>query len=172
MEIEYISGWGREESDDVGPFRWMEQEASIRICGIRSEGRNFLRLVAGHSFAGSTPRLSISVNGEPLGQALIESSFSSYSFALDSAGDIDLRLKMDSAFHVEGDPRSLGIMVRNLEFLDGTADSLFLDGWYDPEDAADHGGSAGRWMRTELLEAKNSTSEARSWTRMNTEKHG
>ena len=148
MKVDYGKGWSQEEADDIGPFRWMGQEASVLVKGVRNEGRKYLRIVAGHSFSERpSPCITVTANGEEIGQVSIESSFSSYSFPVDLTDDISIHMKLDSVFRVEGDPRPLGIMIREIDFVDGSSSCLFLDGWYEPEVNTEEFSADPRWMK-------------------------
>jgi len=59
-----------------------------------------------------------------------------------------LRINAGRTVQVHGDPRDMGIMVRDIEVLLPSETDIFLDGWYLPEDAP-KAQEKGRWMKKE-----------------------
>jgi MoaA/NifB/PqqE/SkfB family radical SAM enzyme len=150
-EKEYLKGWYAKERDDKGPFRWMSKEAVVSLEDYTNQGQKFLRITAGHSFPGKNiPVMDVFVNNRKIGRREVEAAFSSYVFAFSESGDLTIDIKLDRTFQVEGDPRDMGIMVRDVEVLTPSEVGVFLDGWYLPEAPIEDPKSiASRWMKKE-----------------------
>jgi hypothetical protein len=148
--IEYNSGWYGQEQDDLGPFRWMKQEAAFSLKDIKIPGKKFLHLIAGHTFPDKeSPTLHISINGHPASKRKIGHEFRPYLIAFEETGDIRVELKLDSVFKIPEDARDLGIIVRNIEWISSEEQNIvFGEGWYDWEEEKSF-----RWMsqRAQIL---------------------
>ncbi len=147
--IAYKEGWFSPEEDQLGPYRWMGEKAVICCHGLKA-GRKHIRMLAGHSFPDHVfPRLSCFVEGLHVGEMEIESAFSFYGFSFDApAGDMRIELKLDKTETVSGDPRALGIMVREIDIIGPDDEAVFFSGWY-PKDAAPGtpAGAGMLWMK-------------------------
>ncbi len=134
--VVFEKGWYPSEKDSLGSYRWMGENAVIRCRNLIS-GPTHLKLIAGHSFSDQPPPvMRCFAGGRCLGAITIESAFSTYAIAFDAAeGELLIECKLDGTFRVPGDPRSLGIMVRDIEIIDSEAEDPFLSGWY-PEEIA------------------------------------
>jgi MoaA/NifB/PqqE/SkfB family radical SAM enzyme len=148
---EYLSGWYAKERDDKGPFRWMGKEASISLKDYPDPGRKFLRITAGHSFPEKElPILEVFVNDRNIGSREVEAAFAPYVFSFESSGDLKIELKLSRTVQMYGDPRDMGIMVRDIEVLLPSEIDLYLDGWYLPETSKeDNEKASSRWMKQE-----------------------
>lgn len=148
-EKDYISGWYPKERDDKGPFRWMGKEALVSFKEYPILGRKFLRINAGHSFPEEElPVMEVFVNDKNIGSREVESAYAPYVFSFESSGPLDIKFKLNRTVRVYGDPRDMGIMVRDIEVLLPSETDIFLDGWYLPEDASE-AQDKGRWMKKE-----------------------
>jgi len=145
----YRAGWYDKERDDQGPFRWMAQQAAVSFDDHELQETNYLRVIAGHSFPDNDlPHLTVYLNGQKIGEETIEAAYSPYFFPFSGGGDLYFELKLDRVFHVYGDPREMGIMVREIDVLTPDDVGVFLDGWYLPEQAAaERDRSLSRWMK-------------------------
>ena len=148
---EYVSGWYAKERDDKGPFRWMGKEALVSFKGYSDPGRKFIRITAGHSFPEKElPVLQVFVNDRKIGSREVDAAFAAYVFSFESSGDHKIELKLSRTVQVYGDPRDMGIMVRDIEVLLLSEIDVFLDGWYLPEASfKDHEEVSSRWMKQE-----------------------
>jgi MoaA/NifB/PqqE/SkfB family radical SAM enzyme len=148
-EKDYISGWYPKERDDKGPFRWMGKEALVSFKEYPIPGRKFLRINAGHSFPEEElPVMEVFVNDKNIGSREVESAYAPYVFSFESSGPLDIKFKLNRTVRVYGDPRDMGIMVRDIKVLLPSETDIFLDGWYLPEDASE-AQDKGRWMKKE-----------------------
>jgi len=147
----FKEGWYGLEADDRGEYRWMAGEAVLESRHPMEPGRKYLRITAGHSFAGNSPPvLSVTVNGTRLGTCSVEPSFSTYAFPFEAGGNLRLELRLDRTSRVPGDPRDLGIMVREIALIPRGGRDAFLEGWYLPDPAGDlEEEPAPRWMKKE-----------------------
>jgi MoaA/NifB/PqqE/SkfB family radical SAM enzyme len=148
---EYSGGWHALERDNEGPFRWMGKEAKVSLKGYPHPGKKFLRVTAGHSFPEEElPILEIFVNDIKIGSHKIEAAYAPYVFPFEDSGDLAIKFTVSRTVQVYGDPREMGIMVRTIEILLPSEIDIFLDGWYLPEDPANHRDvKKGRWMKKE-----------------------
>ncbi|MGD8537542.1 MAG: radical SAM protein [Candidatus Aminicenantes bacterium] len=146
---EYTSGWYTKERDDQGPFRWMGKKARVSIKDYPDPGKKYLRITAGHSFPEKElPILEVFVNGTKIGSRKVEAAYTPYVFSFKDCGELDIELKLNRTAQVCGDPRDMGIMVRDIEVLSATAIDVFLDGWYLPEaPLRNHEEVPSRWMK-------------------------
>jgi len=148
-EKDYKTGWYEQEKDDQGPFRWMAQQAAVSFGDLKIQGKGYLRIIAGHSFPDEPlPSLTVCLNGEKIGEETIEAAYSPYFFPFSGEENLEIEFKLDRVFHVYGDPRDMGIMIRDIEVLTPEEAGVFLDGWYLPEPVA--GGekeAQPRWMK-------------------------
>jgi MoaA/NifB/PqqE/SkfB family radical SAM enzyme len=148
--VTYQEGWFDEEYDGVRLFRWMGGEARCRIADLPTTGVAWLRVVAGHGWpASSLPVLSVSVDGGPASQHAIRREFCEYLFPLgQTTGVGDVTFALDRTSRAAGDPRDLGIMVREIEVIDLARAQTALDvaGWYEWER---HEYFPFRWMGAE-----------------------
>ncbi|MGQ9470616.1 MAG: radical SAM protein [Candidatus Aminicenantales bacterium] len=135
VDLSYESGWYSEEHDGVAPFRWMSQEAWLRLHLPPKKGKKLLRLTAGHSFAPEKPLLKIFVGGKEIGQRAIRPAFSHYFFPLAEEGELGLKFVLDRHFRAAKDSRKLGVMVRTVEvfWLRELEEPLYGEGWYEWE---------------------------------------
>jgi len=150
-EKDYISGWYPKERDDKGPFRWMGKEAFVSFKEYPIPGKKFLRINAGHSFPEEElPVMEVFVNDKKIGSREVESAYAPYVFSFESTGPLNIKFKLSRTVQVYGDPRDMGIMVRDIEVLLPSETDIFLDGWYLPEDAPKaQVKDKGRWMKKE-----------------------
>lgn len=148
-EKEYISGWYPKERDDKGPFRWMGKEALVSFKEYHTPGKKFLRITAGHSFPDKElPIMEVFVNDKKIGSREVEAAYAPYVFSFESSGDLNIEFKLSRTVQAYGDPRNMGIMVRDIEVLLPSEIDIFLDGWYLPEDSLEaHEEDKGRWMK-------------------------
>jgi MoaA/NifB/PqqE/SkfB family radical SAM enzyme len=146
--IRYGAGWYPEERDDVAPYRWTKPEASFRVDlpAVPGPGPRYLRIVAGHGLVPREPLLlEVFAGGRSLGERRIDPGFSAYVFPLAEAGETEVRLRLNQALRVPGDPREFGLMVRAVEILTFPLIDTFLEGWYPPEP------DGSRWMKPEAV---------------------
>jgi MoaA/NifB/PqqE/SkfB family radical SAM enzyme len=150
-EKEYSSGWYPAERDDKGLFRWMGKEALLTLKDFPHPGTKFLRITAGHSFPDKElPILEVYVNDLKIGSQEVEAAYAPYIFSFESSGPIFIKLNLSRTVQVYGDPREMGIMVREAEVLLPSEIDVFLDGWYLPEDLLESKKEEkGRWMKKE-----------------------
>ena len=148
---EYLRGWYAKERDDKGSFRWMGKEALVSFKRHRDPGRKFLRITAGHSFPEKEiPILDVYMNDRKIGSQEVGAAFAPYVFTFESSGDLNIELKLSRTVEVYGDPRDMGIMVRDIEVLLASEIDVFLDGWYLPEASSDDQDEvSARWMKQE-----------------------
>jgi MoaA/NifB/PqqE/SkfB family radical SAM enzyme len=148
---EYIRGWYPKERDDKGAFRWMGKMASVSLKEYPNPGKKFLRITAGHSFPEKElPVLDVFVNDKKIGSHEVEAAYAPYVFSFDSSGDLNIEFRLSRTVQVFGDPREMGIMVRDIEVLMPAEIDIFLDGWYMPEDSLEASkDDKGRWMKKE-----------------------
>lgn len=125
-------GWHPEETDGTHPFRWMKKEASFFVKDYRVAGKKHLLITAaGHSQPEEKRvRLQLYINNKEKGTKIIDGSFCSYAFSFQETGDLRFDFVLDKAFHVPGDARELGIMLRRAELLTPYESDVFLEGWY------------------------------------------
>jgi MoaA/NifB/PqqE/SkfB family radical SAM enzyme len=134
--VEYRGGWHAEERDARGTFRWTSREASCRLGATGANGPGLLRISSGlwraHSRA---PRIEVSVNGRPAGGAIVSLDLAHRVFPVDICATLDIDLALDGTFTVPGDPRDLGMMVRDIQLFsaDGVAGCIDAEGWYEWE---------------------------------------
>jgi MoaA/NifB/PqqE/SkfB family radical SAM enzyme len=134
--VEHRGGWHAEERDARGTFRWTSREASCRIGTTGAAGPGLLRVSSGlwraHSRA---PRLEVSVNGRPAGGAIVSLDLAHRVFPVDICATLDIDLALDGTFTVPGDPRDLGMMVRDVQLfsVDGVSGCIDAEGWYEWE---------------------------------------
>ncbi|MFC2163856.1 radical SAM protein [Acidobacteriota bacterium] len=149
IDENYGVGWYDRERDDKGPFRWMTKQATVSFGRHEIQGKHYLRIIAGHSFPDEDPpRLSVYLNGHKLGEEEIEAAYSPYFFPFSGNGHLEFEFKLDRVFHVYGDPRDMGIMIREIEVSAPDEIGVFLDGWYLPETTdAEEDESQPRWMK-------------------------
>ncbi len=135
VELTYESGWYPEEHDGVASFRWMGQEATLRLFLPPKPGKKFLKITAGHSFAPEKPLLRVFVGRKEIGQRAIRSAFYHYYFPLAEEGELAVRLVLDRHFRAANDTRNLGVMVRAVEvFWPGEfKEPLYEEGWHEWE---------------------------------------
>jgi MoaA/NifB/PqqE/SkfB family radical SAM enzyme len=149
-DVTYQDGWFDEEYDGVHLFRWMSGEAHCRIADLPTTGVAWLRVVAGHGWpASSLPVLSVSVDGRPASRHAIRREFCEYLLPLgQTSGVADVTFALDRTSRAAGDPRELGIMVREIAVIDLASAQTPLDagGWYDWER---HEYFPFRWMGAE-----------------------
>jgi hypothetical protein len=148
---EYISGWYPTERDDKGPFRWMGKEAKVSFLKYPDPGKKFLRITAGHSFPDKElPTMDVFVNDEKIGSREVEAAYAPYVFSFESAGPLHIQFNLSRTVQIYGDPREMGIMVRDIEILFPSEIDVFLDGWYLPEESLEsQKEDKGRWMTKE-----------------------
>ena len=148
---EFTSGWYAEERDDKGPFRWMGKEALVYLEDHPHPGQKFLRITAGHSFPDKElPILEVYVNDQKIGDREIESAYTQYTFSFESSGPLFIKLNLSRTVQVYGDPREMGIMVREIEVFLPSEIDVFLDGWYLSEETPEsQKEDQGRWMKEE-----------------------
>lgn len=150
LGVEYKNGWYEEEQDELGSFRWMNQEAHLNIKGINVPGKKYLQLIAGHSFPSKEyPTLKIYLNGHLSLKRAIQDEFSSYFIPFEDVGDIWIELVLDGVFKIPEDSRDLGIIVRKIELITLNEENfLYGEGWHGWED-----GKSFRWTpkRAQLL---------------------
>lgn len=135
-EIHYLEGWYGAEHDGLHPFRWMGKEAALVVKGLPSSGQKILQFAARCPISHeSVRRLTIVLNGRLLAERTISPCFMSYSIPFEEDKDLTFEFKLDHTSGVEGDPRDLGIAVREIKVLNlAEADSpLYGEGWYDWE---------------------------------------
>ncbi len=151
LDNAYISGWYAKERDDKGPFRWMGKEALVSFNAYPDPGKKFLRITAGHSFPDKElPILEVFVNDRRIGSCEVEAAYTPYVFSFESSGNCNIQFKLSRTVQVYGDPRDMGIMVRDIEVLLPSEIETFLDGWYLPEDFHEtREAFKGRWMKKE-----------------------
>jgi len=141
-------GWYSAETDDRGEFRWMGPEATITIDPVPGTGPAFLKIIAGHPFADQpSPTLTVTPAGGPVETRVIDPWFSSYAFALEGPGPVEVMLALDRTRQVSGDPRELGIMVRRVCLVTPAEGVMLLEGWYENEGVS--ASVASRWMKME-----------------------
>lgn len=148
---DYLKGWYGEEHDDRGLFRWMGKEAVVSISHYPDSGKKFLRITAGHSFSDKeSPVVDVYVNSRKIGSRAVEAAFSPYVFSFEESGELAIEFRLNRTFQVYGDPRDMGVMVRDVEVLTPSEIGVFLDGWYLPEGPEEEPIKiSARWMKKE-----------------------
>ena len=149
IDKNYTQGWYGEEGDDQGPFRWMAKQAALVFPDVERHEKRYLRVVAGHSFPEKElPVLEVFLNGGKIGARSIEAAFTPYVFSFIPTGALNFEFRLDRVFRVEGDPRDMGIMVREAEILTASEAGIYLDGWYLPEPSVPRlEEKSSRWMK-------------------------
>ncbi len=144
-KIEYLAGWHGEEKDAEGTFRWMDKRALIAIRNLRTTGRKYVRMIAGHTFPSKKPPLlEVSVNGRQVMRREIPAISTPYFFSFPDMGDVSLEFVLDGVFRIPEDSRNLGIIVRRVEVLSPQqTDVVFGEGWYHWEEERE---GNFRWM--------------------------
>ncbi len=130
-EVEYLEGWRLEERDHEGPFRWMAGEAGILVKSGR--GPRYLVVRAGHPRPGEEPPcLEILAGARSLGTIRVDEGFGPVLLPWPEEGEARARLRLDRMDRVEGDGRSLGVMVRRLQIVSprDLEAPLFGQGWH------------------------------------------
>lgn len=148
LQITYKQGWYPGEKDELGAYRWMGGESVCFLSNYQVSGKKYLRITAGHSFPEQNlPCLEVFVNGHKIGETEVESAFCAYTFSFQQSGDLEFEFKLDHVFHVPGDERDLGIMIRDIKVMTPSEIGVFLDGWYLEESSLS--GVLSRWMKKE-----------------------
>mgnify|MGYP001035192563 FL=1 len=134
-ELVYDAGWYGEEHDGFRPFRWMGRKATLRLSLDPGKGERLIEIIAGHSFAPEKPKLKVFIDGHEAGEREIHPAFSAYLFPLTGEGEVTVTLTLNRVFHVQGDSRDLGIMVRSIRIinLEELREPLYGEGWYEWE---------------------------------------
>ncbi len=113
----FLEGWYPPEADGS---RWMKPEARCFFAGPAEGETAYLRLAAGHPFAGARPRLTILANGNVKAEIEIPYGEKEYWIPLGSASPFcELELRVDGELETgdTGDERRLGLLVRSIGVL-------------------------------------------------------
>lgn len=118
-DLVYLEGVYDVEWGEGRIFRWTHEEAALRVPGLgQAPYRLDLTLAAPRFSAGPEPHLRLLTGGSMLLDAPILPAERVYSLLLPpesmSAGDLELLLRSD-AFTPSGDPRVLGVVLRQVE---------------------------------------------------------
>jgi MoaA/NifB/PqqE/SkfB family radical SAM enzyme len=149
--IAYLDGWYGEEHDGPRFFRWMQPRACCRLDALPASEQRWLSVTAAPPPGDALPVLVVSANGRTVGSRTVRPGTSRYLFPLDplgASGEAKVGLEVDRCFTPPGDPRSLGLMVRDIDVVNLAAldTPLFAEGWHELEE---HEYFAFRWMGLE-----------------------
>jgi hypothetical protein len=124
----------------------MGREARCSVSGLPGSGTALLRVTGGVWNNNAVPPvLSVTCNGRLAGARTVSADVGHCLFPVELSNHLDILLSLDRTFSVPGDVRSLGLMVRGVDFLplDDLQDPLDDEGWFDWED---HEYFPFRWM--------------------------
>jgi hypothetical protein len=116
-------GWFQVEYDEGGPFRWMAQQATLRITPAMRGGARYCVLPVFSSYRNLKQALTLTAGGVELQTIPLLKAWNRYSIELPPPGDgdlvLDLRLNCipPAALH-DHDPRPVGARVGHLSFHD------------------------------------------------------